>query len=118
MFKRFRKYQNSATELSTTGASQLLERVFTDQSGRQFRMVFLVAIVNGEVKGRLVSAQPISNTSRELNGQVSSGTICLPIECTEQKGDTLYTTDFTQTISPYFSLNFLMTSQPTRAPSK
>ena len=40
--------------------SQFVEKVLTDRYGRQFRCLFLVALVNGEVKGKLVSAQEIS----------------------------------------------------------
>ena len=100
-----------------TGVPQLIERIFTDQHGRQFRMVFMVAVVDGELKGKLVSVQPISAASHKLNGAVSSGTICLPISCSVKKAETIYVADFAPVVSPYVSLESLMTSQPTRAPS-
>ncbi len=105
--------------LTRSQAPQLIERIFTDQFGRHFRMVFMVAVVDGELKGKLVSVQPISQAdSLKLKGTcVSSGTICLPVECSDKKGETLYVADFAPVISPYVSLEFLMTSQPTRAPS-
>ena len=80
------------------GGPQLLERIFTDVHGRQLRMVFMVAVVDGELKGKLVSVQPLSSRStldKQLHGTcpVSSGTICLPIECSHKKGETEYVAD-------------------------
>ncbi len=104
--------------LTPVSQPQLLERIFTDQFGRQFRMVFIVAVVDGELKGRLVSVRPISaSNSLKLKGAIYSETICFPIECSTKKGETLYVAAFSPVVSPYVSLEFLMTSQPTRAPS-
>lgn len=102
-----------------SSAPQMIERIFTDLHGRQFRMVFLVAVVNGELKGRLVSAQPLPTKAR-IAGNVSDATApCwfLPIICDENKTETAYIPSSAAIVSPYTSLEFLMTSQPTRAPS-
>jgi hypothetical protein len=105
--------------LTPVSQPQLIERIFTDQHGRQFRMVFMVAVVDGELRGKLVSVRPISARSdlAQLHGSVSSGTICLPAGCSAKIGCTEYVASFAPVISPYISLEFLMTSQPTRAPS-
>ena len=42
--------------------TKMVEKVLTDRHGRQFRCLFLVALVGGEVKGKLIAAQPISNS--------------------------------------------------------
>lgn len=89
-----------------------IERVFTDQAGRQFRLVFLVTFVDGQLKGRLVSAEPISSKAR------TSGCVpCLPVACPTVKANTQYIAPVVPTVSPYTEL-FFLTSQPTRAPSK
>ncbi len=97
--------------LTPYSQSQFIEKVFTDVNGRQFRMVFLVAIVNGEVKGRLVSVQPIASSIKY------SGIPCLPVSCPKNTTVTEYVAAFTPVVSPYNELLFFV-SQPTRAPSK
>ncbi|MFA6294956.1 MAG: hypothetical protein WC666_00840 [Candidatus Paceibacterota bacterium] len=99
---------------------QFVSRIFTDPAGRQFRLTFLVAVVDGEVKGRLVSAEPVSYIAAGANDQVpiSNDQFCLPIFCDENKPDTKYIPAFAPVVSPYFSLEFLINSQPTRAPSQ
>ena len=108
----------SPEAVSAASTPQLIERIFTDKCGRQFKMIFLVAVVDGEIKGKLVSVQPLSQSTLKLKGNsVTSDIICLPIVCSDKKGDTIYASSFTPVVSPYVSLEFLMTSQPTRAPS-
>ena len=111
--------------LTPYSKSQFLSRIFTDATGRQFRLTFLVAVVNGELRGHLVSAQPVSsrttaNVCRQLTGQVSSAEVgpryCLPIVCSDHKPATEYVSAYAPVISPYMELYFF-TSQPTRAPS-
>ena len=97
--------------------SQFVSRIFTDINGRQFRLNFFVTIVNGEIRGRLISAQPISSDTALLTGEVSDGSVCLPIACDNKKPSTVYTPAFVPIVSPYFSLEFLINSQPTRAPA-
>jgi hypothetical protein len=110
--------EDSSLGIEAAAQPQLIERIFTDQHGRQFRMVFMVAVVNGELKGKLVSVQPISAASAKLHGTVSSGVICLPAECAAKEGDTLYVQHVAPIVSPYTSTEFLINTQPTRAPSK
>ena len=90
---------------------QFVEKIFTDQSGRQFKLTFLVAIVDGQLKGRLVSAQPLAQSFKNTE-QV----LCLPITCPKNETVTEYTPAFAPIVSPYNEL-FFFTSQPTRAPS-
>jgi len=90
---------------------QFVEKIFTDQMGQQFRLVFLVTIIDGEVKGRLVSAQPIAKSVAE-----QPCATCLPVTLNIKKGDTAYIAPSVPVVSPYNELFFFI-SQPTRAPS-
>ena len=100
--------------------SKFLSKVFTDANGRQFRLTFFVTVVNGELKGRLISADPISHSIARLTGAVSKtdGIYYLPILTTQKVPSSEYIFDYVPVISPYFSLEFLINSQPTRAPSR
>jgi hypothetical protein len=108
--------------LTPLNKQQFLSRIFTDVNGRQFRLTFLVAVVNGELRGHLISAEPLSS-SRPI--EISLGSVscagnepfCLPISLTENEPSTEYVASFAPVVSPYFSLEFLINSQPTRAPS-
>ena len=106
--------------LNLSNPNRFVSRVFTDYSGRQFRMTCVVAVVNGELKGRLVSVQPLAK-AYALKGLVSenggrTSVECLPIYCPEKKSETIYTPAYAPIVSPYTELYFF-TSQPTRAPS-
>jgi hypothetical protein len=103
--------------LTPLNQSQFISRIFSDATGRQFRLTFFVAIVNGEVRGHLISAEPISASVAQLTGAVSDSGFCLPIICHNKKPATTYVSSLKPIVTPYFSLEFLINSQPTRAPS-
>jgi hypothetical protein len=106
--------------LAVQNRPQFMSRVFTDQAGRQFRMLFLVLVIDGEFKGRLISVEPLVSPSHaQLSGAVSEsyGIFCLPIYCPVKEPSTEYVPSFARVVSPYFSIDFLITSQPTRAPA-
>lgn len=102
--------------IANVSQTQFVSRVFTDVKGKQFRLNFVVSIVNGELKGRLVSVQPLSSKTIDIgNDQI----FCLPIVCDDKKPNTTYISKHFTLISPYFSQkDILLTSQPTRAPSR
>ena len=93
-----------------------MSRVFTDVSGRRFRLTFFVTSINGELKGRLVSVEPLAVSALQLTGAVSDGSLCLPVICSDGRVSTQYVSPFTSVVSPFWELYFL-TSQPTRAPA-
>jgi hypothetical protein len=98
---------------------QILSRIFTDPSGRQFRLTFVIVMIDGELKGRLIDVQPISEPSfvySQLTGTISDDTLYLPVFNLKNTLPTKYIPAFTPIVSPYIELYFL-TSQPTRAPS-
>ena len=109
-------YQSTAVDFPQNAlqSGQLISRVFTDQNGQSFRLTFFVTFVNGEVKGRLVSAQPISaqNKNRCRQGSV----LCLPVACPKVVAETPFMPAYALVVSPFTEL-FFFTSQPTRAPS-
>jgi hypothetical protein len=88
-----------------------VEQIFTDQSGRQLRLVFLVSFVDGKLKGQLVSAEPLSSHFKSAETP-----LCLPISCPQNDTVTEYISSVAPIVSPYNEL-FFFTSQPTRAPS-
>lgn len=98
----------------TTYKPQFLEKVIVYPDGRQFRLIFLVAIVNGELKGRLVSVQPIAESNSAIPH--SECAIMLPVLANEAKPQTAYIFNYKPIVSPYDSLRYFV-SQPTRAPS-
>jgi hypothetical protein len=102
--------------ISSISRPQFVSKIFSDNNGHKFRLNFFVAIVNGELRAHLLSVQPISATTLSLPGGFSD-VICLPIICSPVKHDTSYRSNLNIFVSPFFSLEFLINSQPTRAPA-
>jgi hypothetical protein len=104
---------------------QFIEKILTDAYGREFRVTFAVSFVDGEVRGRIISAQPLHDGSglalkgvrAERKTSVASTMPCLPVFFSNKASDTAYVPAYASTISHYFSLEFLINSQPTRAPA-
>lgn len=103
--------------------SRFIEKVLTDRFGQQFRVLFLVSLVNEEVHARIVSAQPIFEATKTaaLPGRVSKMSswtkLCLPCTKAAAKIIASRVRSWSRVASPYYSsLDFFM-SQPTRAPS-
>lgn len=88
--------------------SQFVTKILTSATGEKFRVVFLVALVNGEVKAQVVSATPISAKTVTVP--------CLPQALEKAPVSFAYTPSFTEKISLFNEL-FFFNSQPTRAPS-
>lgn len=104
--------------------SKFIERTLTSDSGERFRVLFLITLVNGEVNVQIISAKPISARPRlaidSSDADISSKAYpCYYLSAcsTKKKHDTLYIPSNAPKVSPYFSLEFLINSQPTRAPS-
>jgi hypothetical protein len=103
--------------------SRFIEKILTDRNGQQFRVLFLVSLVNGEVRGQIVSAQPVFDEVKAagLPGRVYKMASCtkLYLSCTKAAAKIIQTKirSWSRVASPYYSsLEFFM-SQPTRAPS-
>ncbi len=117
-FRRQQMNQSTNENAVALQHGQFVSRIFTDVSGLQFRLTFFVTVVDGEARGHLISAQPISTPARlRLSGSCStSSTFCLPIACPKNETETAYIPAYTPVVSPFTEL-FFFTSQPTRAPS-
>ncbi len=93
---------------STKQIQGIFERILKDKNGVLVRVRFSVVEVNGVFTPQIISATPLVSKADEA--------ICLPcIKDTKVVVEDA-TPSFISKISPYFSLDFLM-SQPTRAPS-
>lgn len=103
--------------LTPYSRSQFVEKTLTDVNGRQFRVVFLVSVVNGELKGRIISAKPVAQNILALAGAVSDAGFCLPCAKASKESETPYFASPAPFVSPYFDAELLLTAQPTRAPS-
>lgn len=86
--------------------NSIFERIVRDKNGVLIRVRFTIVEVNGVFQGQIISATPL----------VQEEAICLPCEKLEKVNIEKEIIFFDKIISPYFSLDFLM-SQPTRAPS-
>lgn len=105
--------------LTPYSRSQFIEKVMTDVNGRQFRVLFLVSLgADGEVKGRIISAEPLAENVLALPGAVADATLCLPCVRSAQDVETPYFASPAPFVSPYFDIELLLTAQPTRAPSR
>ena len=61
--------------------SRFIEKVLTDRGGQQFRVLFLVSLVDGEVRGQIVSAQPVGGKMLDVRSSKldkESSVLCLP----------------------------------------
>jgi len=98
--------------------SQFVEKIITDLNGREYRAIFFVALVGGEVRGRVVSLQPlVAVRPLELAGAVSDGSLCLPSWTDRAEIETPYIASVAPIVSPYFNIELFLSTQPTRAPS-
>ena len=102
--------------------SKFVTKVLTSHTGEQFRVVFLVSLVNGEVRAQVVSAESIGGHKNEATALIDLGEVqktafqCLPISCSQATVEAGLSYGFVSQVSPFTSLLFFM-SQPTRAPS-
>ncbi len=103
--------------------SRFIEKVLTDRAGQQFRVLFLVTLVDGGVKAQFVSAHPIFEAAKiaGLPGRIvkmsSWPKLCLPAIKTATKAVETKIRSWTRVASPYYSSFDFFMSQPTRAPS-
>ncbi len=97
--------------------SKFVTKILTTETGETYRVVFLVALVNGEIKAQIVNAELISPVSSSSVKTDSPELICLPCDNADKtissKTDAY---DFHLDFSFLNKLDFFI-SQPTRAPS-
>lgn len=99
--------------LSVSKRPQFIEKILTDAYGRQFKVVFAVTIIDGEFRGRIVSATEI----KSLAGEIEPA-LCLSGYYSNSETQEDIVSPYAPVVTPFFSLEFLINSQPTRAPSR
>ncbi len=89
--------------------NSIFERIVEDKNGVLVRVRFTIIEKNGRFQGQIISAEPlISQIEKEK-------VLCL--SCVKSLKVSIDSSiAFTPILSPYFTLEFLM-SQPTRAPA-
>ncbi len=92
--------------------SQFITKILTSTSGDKYKVVFLVALVDGKVNAQIVSSEFISKIAHV----VESAQVCLPAPISRKEIFFTYAPSFKNLIFPFNSL-FFYNSQPTRAPS-
>src|SRR3989344_8128835 len=100
---------------------KIFERMTRTRDGRLVRVRFAVAIIDGEVCGRILSAEPIGElVSLEFGKLVSFKKVKIRYHLPAPKKKLVIVQSRYKNgkiISPFHSLEFFM-SQPTRAPSR
>ena len=61
-----------------TQDKQFIEKILTDSFGRQYRVVFAVSFVDGEVRGRVISATLIETAPQLKGDSINKAAFCLP----------------------------------------
>ena len=109
----------------TSYRPRFIEKTLTDSFGRQYRVLFAVSFVDGEVRGRVISATLIQNVAQldgdsvyDHSGSHSSNGAFLLSGFSSKKEAAFEYVHAAIVVSPYFSLEYLLNSQPTRAPSR
>lgn len=90
----------------------IYERIIRSKDGRLVRLQFVVAEIDGKLKGQIISAEPIF----EVHGKAETQYFFPTSVNKEEPKNIIRTISATSRISPFSSFEFFM-SQPTRAPS-
>lgn len=88
--------------------NSIFERIVRDKNGVLFRVRFTIVNIDGRPQPHIISAEAFIKNKETV--------ICLPEVKEKIFTEFEYVPSFVSKISPYLSLEFLM-SQPTRAPS-
>ena len=104
--------------LTPYAQSRFIEKLYTDRSGQQFKLVFFVALVDGELKAKLISAEAIvSAPLTAITGSCQSApSFTLSGFVATSLASKVFVPAYAPLVSPFNEL-FFFTSQPTRAPS-
>lgn len=103
--------------LSYSSCKGIYERLITDGNGRFLRLHFAVVEIDGRLKGRVIAIEPVGQL-QGMNEKPRSRFGCfLLTACNHRFAAEPAGIISGPVVSPYFSLDFLITSQPTRAPA-
>ena len=92
--------------------SRFITKILTSASGEQFQVVFLVTLINGEVKAQVISAEPL------IKKNIFNDSSVAYLPEAHKKAPILFTyiSSLKSIFFPFNSL-FFFNSQPTRAPA-
>ncbi len=95
----------------------IYEKVLRAPDGRLVRVQFAILEVNGALRGRIISMEPILQVAGNVaKREARAKTLYLPISVQKDIYEAVISTFKKEVVSPYTALDFFM-SQPTRAPS-
>lgn len=97
--------------LSPYVQSQLVTKLVTTTTGKQFEVVFLISIIGGKVNARIVSAHPTQAPQGDTKTELALPSPKLSTEYAEPES---IPTPF---FADLYDELFFFTSQPTRAPA-
>lgn len=89
--------------------NNVFERIVKDKNGVLVRVLFSVVEVNGVFTPKIISINPFVSKTEDA--------LCLPCAKSDKVVVEDTTPSFISKVSPYFSLDFLINTQPTRAPA-
>lgn len=92
--------------LQNEGLNAIYERLVHDKSGVLYRVRFVVVEISGQMRPQVISVEAVPSAPHIL---LANPKVAQPAPLSPRSF-------FSDVISPYISLDFLM-SQPTRAPS-
>jgi hypothetical protein len=93
------------------------EKVLRAPDGRLVRVTFAIVEVNGALRGRVISMEPVLQVAGVVaRREVRAKTLYLPISVEKDIHEAVISIFRKEVVSPYTTLDFFM-SQPTRAPS-
>jgi hypothetical protein len=103
-------------KLENKQINSIFERIVKDKNGILVRIRFTIIEIEGKFQGHIISVTPLSVSDENTEKDIKENIIYLPkIKISQIFSIDTYTS-LNSIISPYLSLEFLM-SQPTRAPS-
>ncbi len=102
--------------LTVQERADIFSKVFADSHGRQYRLTFSVFYADGSFKGRLISVEPVIGLRGDC-ARCANDPLCLSAAPRISIAADLGVFARGNIVSPYFSLEFLINSQPTRGPS-
>ncbi len=97
----------------------IYEKVLRAPDGRLVRVQFAVVEVNGALRGRIISMEPIEDRLKIEDSRLKNKATILYLPSKGNDYEPIFNFQFSifnSLVSPYTTLDFFM-SQPTRAPS-
>jgi|SRR3989344_1937383 len=102
--------------ISTQNQQGIFEKVLRGKDGRLYTVQFVVINTRGHIRGRVLSAVPVSELDGTFTNTKTSS--CPQINGCTQIPDDFFVFEYSGIVSPFVSKFAFFTSQMTRAPSE